>query len=142
MLHVVLLIFFSFVLQTSTPGWELLSLVEITKEYDEFISAEIDKPLFPEKLKAQEGAKIVLEGFMIPLEQETRQEYFVLSRFPYQSCFFCGGAGPETVVEVFSDEKFTFTDNRIRVEGELELNDDNPLQLFYVLRNSKITKWP
>ncbi len=133
-----ILIFISCLFQTPNSGWELLSLVEINKEYDEFVGAEIDKPIFPDKLKFQEGKKIIVDGFMIPLEQEAEQDYFVLSRFPYQSCFFCGGTGPETVIEVFSKEEFSFTDDRIRVEGELELNDDNPLQLFYVLRNSKI----
>ena len=133
-----LLIFISLLVQTPASGWELLSLVDINKEYDEFVGAEIDKPVFPDKLRAREGSKLVLEGFMIPLEQEIDQEYFVLSRFPYQSCFFCGGAGPETVAEVFVEKGYTFTDRRIKVEGELELNDENPLQLFYILRNSKI----
>lgn len=134
------LIFVLFFFQTPDTGWDLLSTVEITKEYDEFVGDVIDKPIFPELLKRKEGGKIILEGFMIPLEQEIAQDYFVLSRFPFQSCFFCGGAGPETVVEVFSESDFAFTEDRIRVEGELQLNDENPLQLFYVLKNCKIVK--
>lgn len=134
-----ILIFISLLFQTPHSGWELLSMVKINKEFDEFVGAEIDKPIFSDDIKSREGNRIVLDGFMIPLEQDTKQDYFVLSRFPYQSCFFCGGAGPETVVEVFADKEFDFTDDPIRVEGELELNDENPLQLFYVLRNSKIT---
>ncbi len=135
-----LLLFVSVILQTPVSGWELLSAVEIKKEYDEFMDAEIDKPIFPGQIIVREGSNIVLEGFIIPLEQDVKQEYFVLSRFPYQSCFFCGGAGPETVVEVFSENDFAFTDKKVRVEGELELNSDNPLQLFYILRNSTIVK--
>ena len=121
-------------------GWDLLSSVEIVRAYDEFMGTEIERPVFPDQLKEAEGKSIDLEGYMIPLEQERKQDYFVLSRFPFQSCFFCGGAGPETVVEVFLEEEFTFMEDRIKVTGILELNEDDPLQLFYVLRNSTITK--
>ncbi|MEM9897641.1 MAG: hypothetical protein AAF789_14875 [Bacteroidota bacterium] len=119
-------------------GWELLSTVEIVMGYDDFMGTEVEKPKFSEQLKLQEGEKLVLEGFVIPLQQETAQDYFILSRYPYQNCFFCGGAGPETVVEVYSDRKFRYTDERVRVEGDLYLNEDNPLQLFYILRNCTV----
>ncbi len=134
------LIYLSLLFQTPNYGWDLLSSVEINKEYDEFVGSEIEKPIFSASIRALEGQIVVLDGFMIPLGNEVSQDYFVLSRFPYQSCFFCGGAGPETVAEVFSDVEFAFTEKRIRVEGELELNDQNPYQLFFVLKNSKITR--
>ncbi|MEQ9404136.1 MAG: hypothetical protein RIM99_11145 [Cyclobacteriaceae bacterium] len=134
------LILFSFFFHQELTGWELLSTVEIVKGYDEFMSAEIEKPQFPELLTTKEGTNISLEGFIIPLQQDTKQDYFVLSRFPFQSCFFCGAAGPETVVEVYSDHEFSYTDERVRVSGKLRLNDDNPLHLFYILEDSEVEK--
>lgn len=130
----------AFLYQTQLSGWDLLSTVEIVKGYDEFVSAEIDKPVFSSELKNQDGKPISLEGFMIPMQEDTNESYFILSRLPYQSCFFCGGAGPETVVEVYTDRQITFTDERIRVEGILKLNDEDPLQLFYILKKSEVTK--
>ena len=121
-------------------GWELLSSVEIVMGYDDFMGAEVEQPKFPEQLKLREGKELTLEGFIIPLQQEADQDYFVLSRFPYQSCFFCGAAGPETVVEVYSDREFRYTDERVRVTGKLRLNDDNPLHLFYILEECEVTK--
>jgi len=121
-------------------GWELLSTVEIKRGYDDFMGAEIDQPVFSEQLKLHEGKEITLEGFIIPLQQTGDQDYFVLSRFPFQSCFFCGAAGPETVVEVYSDREFRYTDERVRVSGKLRLNDGNPLNLFYILEDCKVEK--
>ncbi|MDE0470301.1 MAG: hypothetical protein OXH57_00015 [Ekhidna sp.] len=119
-------------------GWGLLSDVEIIKGYDEFMGEEVDQPKFSENLMTHNGKEITLEGFIIPLEKAGEQSYFILSRFPYQSCFFCGAAGPETVVEVFPKKGVSYTDERVRVRGTLKLNKDNPLQLFYTLRDCEV----
>ncbi|MEM6736303.1 MAG: hypothetical protein AAGC64_02830 [Bacteroidota bacterium] len=125
---------------TQLSGWELLSSVEIEKSYDKFLGIEIDQPNFSKQLKSFDGKLLTLEGFIIPLQQDSDQDYFVLSRFPYQSCFFCGGAGPETVVEVYSNREFKHTDERVIVTGTLRLNDDNPLHLFYILEDCTVKK--
>ena len=139
MLHLKLLFLsVSFLTVPQISGWGLLSTVEIVKGYDEFMSAEVDKPKFSKLLKDNEGSRITLEGFMIPIQQDTKVDYFVLSRFPYQSCFFCGAAGPETVVEVYVNDKVTYTEDRVKVEGTLKLNANNPLQLFYVLKDADV----
>lgn len=132
-------IFIALLFGPQLTGWDLLSSVQIVNGYDEFMGGEIEKPQFSEQLKLREGKEIVLEGFIIPLQQEGDQDFFVLSRFPYQSCFFCGGAGPETVVEVYSDHQFRFTDERVQVKGRLRLNDD-PLHLFFILENCEVKK--
>lgn len=135
-----LTIIIAFLFQPQLSGWELLSSVEIVMGYDDFMGVEVEQPKFSEQLKLREGKELTLEGFIIPLQQESDQDYFILSRFPYQSCFFCGAAGPETVVEVYSDRNFRFTDERVIVKGTLRLNDDNPLHLFYILENCEVTK--
>ena len=135
-----LLFLISFFFYQQTSEWELLSTVEIVMGFDEFMSTEIELPKFSEQLKVREGTSVTLEGFIIPLQKESEQNYFILSRFPYQSCFFCGTAGPETVVEVYSDQPFKFTDERVKVVGKLRLNDDNPLHLFYILDDSEVIK--
>lgn len=120
-------------------GWELLSTTELKKGYDQFMDEEIDLPDFSDELKKNNGKQITLEGYIIPLQQTAAQDFFVLSRFPYASCFFCGQAGPETVVEVFSDREFKFTDERVKVTGTLRLNPDDPLRLFFILEDCEVT---
>lgn len=119
-------------------GWNLLSTTELKKGYDSFLNEEVDLPKFSDALKEKVGEKITLEGYIIPLQQSSAQDYFVLSRFPYQSCFFCGAAGPETVAEVYSDREFNYTDERVRVTGTLYLNEDDPLRLFFILKDCDV----
>ena len=133
-------IFLALLFQPQLSEWELLSTVEIVMGYDEFMGAEVEQPKFSEQLKLREGKEVTLEGFIIPLQQEGNQDYFVLSRFPYQACFFCGAAGPETVVEVYSDRAFRYTDERVRVTGKLRLNGDNALHLFFILEDCEVKK--
>lgn len=123
---------------TVQTGWDLLATTTVKTARDPFLNEEIDVPEFPPALEAMNGQRISLDGYIIPLQQSTSQGYFVLSRFPYQSCFFCGGAGPETVVEVYSDRAVRFTDERVRVTGTLELNADDPLHLFFLLRDCEV----
>ncbi len=127
-------------ISSQLSGWELLSTVEIIRGYDDYMGGEIEKPNFSSQLIMNEGSRIELQGFIIPLEQEAEQNYFVLSRFPFQSCFFCGGAGPETVVEVYSDQTTRYTDERVKVVGTLRLNKDNPLHLFYILEDCEVER--
>ncbi len=132
-------LFLALLFSSQFSGWELLSSVEIENGFDEFMGGEIEKPVFSEQLKLHEGKELTLEGFIIPLKEDgDEQAYFILSRFPFQSCFFCGAAGPETVVEVFSDRKVRFTDERVRVTGTLRLNRNNPMRLFYILDECKV----
>ena len=114
--------------------------METERGYDDFMGGEIDLPNFSPELVMNEGNQITLEGFIIPLDQIASQDYFVLSRFPYQSCFFCGGAGPETVVEVYAESDFRYTDGQVRVTGTLRLNRDNPLHLFYILEDCEVNR--
>lgn len=108
-------------------GWELLSDVEVVRVYDKFQEQEVEKPQFSETLLGRQQTEIELQGFVIPLSTEGDLDYFVLSRFPYQSCFFCGNAGPETVVEVYAKEQLSLKDQRVSIKGTLYLNEDDPL---------------
>lgn len=134
MMMIILLFLFS----SATEGWELLSKLKLEKGYDDLIGETVEMPRFSEELKSYEGKVITVEGYVIPLQHTQGQDYFVLSRFPYNNCFFCGNAGPETVAEVYTREKFELMDTRVRVTGTLELNADDPLHLFFIFNNAEV----
>ena len=119
-------------------GWELLEKANVVREYDDFLLQEVDRLKFTDEIRSKEGQKFTLEGFVIPLSTEGDQQYFVLSRFPYQSCFFCGAAGPETVVEVYSVKSIKTMDQKVRVTGILKLNEFDPLHLAYMLTDAEV----
>ena len=123
-------------------AWDLLATTTIKQGHDPFLDESIDLPVFSSELKKWDGKQITLEGYIIPLNQGVGQDYFVLSRFPYQSCFFCGAAGPETVVEVYSNREVRYTDEKVKVTGTLELNEDDPLHLFFLVRKCTVVAIP
>jgi hypothetical protein len=93
-------------------------------------------PQFNAEIKALEGKKLTIKGFIIPLQETTTTTYFMLSYFPFSNCYFCGQAGPETVIEVKADKPFTYTEKPVMVSGTLKLNRDDEEHLFYILENT------
>lgn len=105
-------------------GWALFAKTKFDAKYNEKAGEYFMMPAFPEELKALTGKDISLEGYFLPIDVEG-DEYIILSKFPYSQCFFCGGAGPESIAEVYfkgKREKFT-ADQFIRIKGKLKLNE-------------------
>jgi len=62
---------------------------------------------------------------------------YALSRNPNAVCFFCGGAGPETVVQLrFAQMKRYPTDAKLTFKGLLQLNQQDINSLTYVLKEA------
>lgn len=129
-----------FWLQLQDNGWDLLSTSEVVRTPDPLSGLESESLKFSEGVKELEGSTIQLSGYVIPLESQISYKYFILSRYPYQSCFFCGAAGPETVIEVYAKAKASELgmDKRITVRGKLVLNQKDPLHLFYMLEDAEV----
>lgn len=141
-MRIILTVFFlsgSFLLTGQTDNaWKLLSKVNYETRFDEITQFEEEYPVFSEEVKALDGKEIVVEGWMIPLDELRGENYFVLSSLPFANCFFCGGAGPETVIEVFSKKQIDFTEKKIKVKGKLTINADDPLRLMYILNDTEL----
>ena len=118
--------------------WKTLSNVTVEKSFDEVLSIDVEHYNFASQVKALNGKKISLEGWMIPLDELRGENYFVLSSLPFANCFFCGGAGPETVAEVFSKKEVKFTEKKVKVTGVLTLNSDDTLRLMYILNDVEV----
>jgi len=95
-------------------------------------------PKFSDEIKALDGKIITVKGFIIPMQEASNTTYFMLSYYPYSNCYFCGGAGPETIVEVKASKAVIFTSKAITVTGKLKLNKDDEEHLFYILENSSL----
>lgn len=132
------ILFMAFALASSKPeGWEIFEKVEFFPKYFEEVGEELATPRFDEALKALEGKEVTLSGYYIPLELDSS---FMISALPYSSCFFCGGAGPETVAEVqmYPVPKDLSPDTFIKVKGALKLNDSDIDHMNFILQDSKV----
>jgi hypothetical protein len=117
--------------------WKTLSKITFKKEYDEVLGLKIDVPVFGKEVKALEGKEVTVKGYIIPTDGYKSQTAFVFSAFPYNMCFFCGGAGPETVIEVSTKLPITYTSEPIYLKGILRLNGADVNRLIYSLEKAE-----
>jgi len=122
--------------ETSDAGWPTLARVSFSKEYDELLGLKVDVPKFSAAVKELDGKQITLRGYVIPTEGYKSHKEFVFSAYPYSMCFFCGGAGPETVIEVFADEAIEYSAEAVEITGTLRLNGSDPNALMYRLEDA------
>ena len=118
--------------------WELLKNVEFDEIWSEEFQAYYMVPKFSESVKEMDGKEVQIRGFIIPVD--IVQDYYVLSANPYSSCFFCGQAGPESVIEIQMIKKYEGLrmDQVITYKGTLKLNVDDIYQLNYILEDAEI----
>lgn len=118
--------------------WKTLAKITYKKEYDEFLGFKIDKPVFSEEIKALNGKEVTVKGFIIPVEGYKGHKEFILSAFPYSMCFFCGGAGPESVMEVTAIEPIEYSAEAVTIKGKLTLNSSDVNKLMFAMTGAKL----
>jgi hypothetical protein len=117
--------------------WDMLKDVTFKKKWYPQESIFMLYPTFGAPLKRLENKEVMIKGYVIPVDVATNM--YVLSAFPYSQCFFCGGAGPESVMSLKpkksevrkykTDEMHTFT-------GKLKLNADDIYEMNYILEEA------
>ena len=122
------------------PIWKTLAKITYKKEYNEEMGFKVDVPVFSEEVKALEGQEVTVKGYIIPVEGYKGHKEFIFSAYPYNMCFFCGGAGPETVMEVFALVPIDYTAEAITIKGKLGLNSTDINRLIYSLSDTRRVK--
>ena len=133
-----LLLIFGFSFQESPTKiiWKNLEDVSFEeaflKEYDDWFLI----PKFGAEVKKLDGKTVIIKGYIIPMDLEG--EFYALSAFSFSSCFFCGGAGPESVMTLKFDKKPKAfkTDDVVTFKGQFELNNTNPDDFSYILNHA------
>ena len=116
--------------------WKTLSRITFKKEFDKVLGLKIDLPVFSKEVKDMAGKEVTIKGYIIPTDGYKSQQEFVFSAFPYNMCFFCGGAGPETVMEVSTKDPIKYTTEPIYLKGILKLNGSDVNRLIYSLEKA------
>jgi hypothetical protein len=97
----------------------------------------LSKPLFTPKVKKLAGKRIKVAGWMMPLENSSKQKRFVLLGYP-PGCPFHFHAGPNQFIEVLADTPFPTDEKKVHVvSGVLELSGYDESGIFYRLRASR-----
>lgn len=123
--------------------WEDLLTLKFDIRFDESVDDVIFEPKISKRVQKYEGQIIEIEGFIIPHDiaadamasMDDDGQQFMFSAFPLASCFFCGGAGAESVMEAFPKNPLQYTDQKVKIRGRLEFNTTDFLKLPYQLKD-------
>lgn len=115
--------------------WEILGLTTYTNNLEEAGSLVPNFP--PILMSSYEGEEVSISGYLVPIDVAANK--YALSKNPFSSCFFCGNAGPETVIELkFEKDPGRFvTDEYMMIKGILQLNHQGN-GLFFTLKNASL----
>jgi hypothetical protein len=124
---------------TAEDGWLVLAKVKFEPRYVKEYEEDFLFPIFTTGIRSREGKEITLRGHYLPMEFDDTKT-IVLSKFPFAACFFCGGAGPESVAEIhFSEKPKRFkADQIITISGILKLNDKDLNHMNFILNNAQL----
>ncbi len=131
-----LILFGNSLMAQTVIDWTQLAEVHYVRQIDLSTGYPVDRPRFSRGIKALEGEVIEIGGYLLPLD--VSGEAFALSRYPFSACFFCGGAGLESVMNVwFVEVKRDYRlDQYVTLRGTLRLSDSGH-DLLYLLEDAK-----
>ena len=119
--------------------WNITNDVKLDQCFHEELGDYYYCPEFGSIMKSLEGKTVALAGYILPLEDN----YFVLSMKPMASCFFCGGSGPQSIVDLkFKGPRAFKMDTYLTFKGKLRLNASNLDELFYILDYADVYEEP
>lgn len=124
-----------------TGVWADLLELKFKIYFDKDEDDVVFEPKFSEAIRAHEGMMIEVEGFIIPHDiaaeslSDDAGDKFMFSAFPLISCFFCGEAGAESVMEVTPSEPISYTERKVKIRGRLEFNTTDFMRLPYMLKD-------
>jgi type I restriction-modification system DNA methylase subunit len=121
-------------------SWKNLDSLKIEYYYDADYGDYLGKPTFSKESMVWNGKNVIIEGYWIPVSEIGDSTVSVLSALPYAQCFFCSGAGIETVMQIKAEGNITRmeTDEKVALKGKLLLNKDNPMELYYQLVHASL----
>lgn len=133
------LLFSGIFLGAQASAWDSFARVKFVSKYQAEYGMNIQVPQFDWAIRLVEGKEVSLKGYFVPTDLQTPRS-IILSRVPNSSCFFCGGAGPETVARInFKQAVHKLkTDEILKVKGKLKLNDSNYREMSFILEDAEI----
>ena len=107
------------------------------KEGNEWIGV---RPEFKDQIKKLDKQKILIQGYMFPLEQDEKQKLFLLGPFPV-SCPYHPHIAANLIIEVHAKSPIVFSYDAVNIKGKLELvPKDDDYNVFFRLRDAQLVK--
>lgn len=127
-------------LSQDDPGknWYKLALIKVQYKFSEKHNTYFYIPVMDQRATELQGKDFVIKGYYLPFDLPGGE--LVISENPYSSCFFCGGSGPESIIEVkLKSASSNFeVDELITVQGKLKINGDDPDHAIFILEDAQV----
>lgn len=111
--------------------WSVVTETTVDRHY---------RPTFPRYLKELDGKQVTLRGFMQPLNDTSELSDFLLIEYPV-GCWYC--EQPEMtailLIEMPEGKTCNFTRERVCIRGKLSLNDKDPENFLYTIREARVS---
>ncbi len=143
-MHKYFIFFFLFISKLSFSqieiSWQDLEDVEFSDMYIDSIGESVLWPHFGFNVRELDEKEVSLSGYILAIDPD--KHYYVLSKGPFASCFFCGAGGPETIVELSlkSDKHSFYMDEFATIRGVLKLNTDDIYRCVYILGDAEVNQ--
>ncbi|MDB2675743.1 hypothetical protein N9Y90_04395 [Flavobacteriales bacterium] len=133
---------FQFSYSQTVIDWSTLSDISFSDVYMDEVDEYFLYPHFGPSVRELEGKEIIIRGFVLAIDPT--DNYYILSKGPFSSCFFCGVGGPETVIELDmkSKNKVFIMDEVVTMRGILKLNADDIYHCNYILKDATVYLGP
>lgn len=124
-------------LKGDTLTWKLLGEIKYEKrKHPKY--GDVQFPVVNDKVKAKGKKRVLISGFIVPIDSKS----YAISKNVFAACFFCGKAGPESIVGL----KFRGTtpklktDQYVTVEGVFRYNETDADDWVYNFDDVVIVK--
>ena len=120
-----------------TLTWKKLGQIKfIKKQHKDY--GMVDFPLISPEVKIHNNKKVFISGFIVPIDNVN----YAVSKNVFASCFFCGKAGPETIMGIkFKAGKMKLrTDQYVTLSGILKVNETDVDNWMYNIEDAVIVK--
>ena len=124
-------------------SWKTLSKVKFHEKYVDSLEMPVPFPIFHSTVEKWAGKPIQISGYVIPIEETGDESLLVLSANSFANCFFCGNAGPETIMDIKLKTKLSERikqDDRMTFRGKLKLNATDLYYLNYILEDAEVVE--
>ncbi len=120
---------------SDTITWLTLNNLEY-KEVPHEVYGTVYLPEFSKEIKKLANKRVIIRGYLVPVDKTT----WALSKNTYASCFFCGKAGPETVMGLNfkGDPGKLKMDANVVITGKFILNGSNVEDWMFSLSDAEI----
>jgi hypothetical protein len=124
--------------QNTKITWEQLADVKFSKRYVKEQGIYFKFPRFGQSVLPLNGTQVSIKGYLLPFD--AANDVYVVSAKPMASCYFCGGSGPESIIELrFKTPNPRFKTDEIRtIKGILKTNPDDINHLCYIMEQAEV----